>query len=145
MSIKDFIKKIKSFLFKTKDYLYNEDNGLKIKNDFFIVILIFLVGIASFGLGKISSFEKKKVPISILNKQKDTYTSVIESSEKITINNEQSNQKGIVIASKTGKKYYYPWCSGTNRIKEDNKIWFNSIEEARARGLTPASGCIGLK
>ena len=31
-----------------------------------------------------------------------------------------------------------------DRIKEENKVWFNSIEEAKARGLTPASGCIGL-
>lgn len=142
MSIKDFNEKIKSFLLKTKENTYNEEKGLLIKNDLFVIILIFLVGLASFGLGKLSSLERKKVPISILNNQEKTYASVLES---LDTDRNQNGEKAIIVASKTGKKYYYSWCSGVNRIKEENKIWFNSTEEARARGLTPASGCIGLK
>jgi hypothetical protein len=145
MSIKDFNQKIKSFLLKTKDYTYNEEKGLLIKNDLFIIFLIFLVSLVSFGLGKISSFEKSKTPISVLNKQKMVYATVLESTIDNNQDNPQKEEKGIVVASKTGKKYYYPWCSGVNRIKEENKVWFNSVEEAKARGLTPASGCIGLK
>ena len=144
MSIKDFTEKIKSFLLNIKDKIYGEENGLKIKDDIFIVFLIFLVGIASFGLGKLSSFEKKKIPISILNTQDSMYASVLESTQTKQKEN-TTEEKGVVVASKTGTKYYYPWCSGTSKIKEENKIWFNSIEEAKARGLTPASGCIGLK
>ncbi|MFA5934509.1 MAG: hypothetical protein WC827_01325 [Candidatus Paceibacterota bacterium] len=142
MSIKDFTEKIKSFLVNNKDKIYSEERGLKIKDDLFIIIMIFLVGIASFGLGKLSSFEKKKVPISILNSQESMYASVLESTK---ISKESTSENGTVVASKSGTKYYYPWCSGVVRIKEENKVWFNSIEEAKARGLTPASGCIGLK
>lgn len=143
MSIKDFTEKIKSFWVNNKDKIYSQETGLKIKDDLFIVILIFLVGLSSFGLGKISSLEKRKVPISILNAQESIYVSV---SESIQIDKkENTTEKGIVVASKSGTKYYYPWCSGVVRIKEENKVWFNSIEEARSRGLTPASGCIGLK
>lgn len=145
-SIKDFSKKIKSFLLNIKDKIYNEETGLSIKNDLFIIILIFLVGLTSFGLGKISTFERKKIPISILNKQTSMYASVAESIKTTGgQENTKTQEKGIVVASKSGKKYYYPWCSGVDRIKEENKVWFNSIEEAKARGLTPASGCIGLK
>ncbi|MDD4803941.1 MAG: hypothetical protein PHN69_02095 [Candidatus Pacebacteria bacterium] len=145
-SIKDFSKKIKSFLLNIKDRIYNEETGLSIKNDLFIIILIFLVGLSSFGLGKISTFERRKIPISILNKQTSMYASVAESIKTTdSQENTKIQEKGIIVASKSGKKYYYPWCSGVDRIKEENKVWFNSVEEAKARGLTPASGCIGLK
>lgn len=53
-------------------------------------------------------------------------------------------QEGKYVASKNGKKYYLPSCSGASRIKEENKVWFASIEEARASGRTPASNCPGL-
>jgi hypothetical protein len=143
MSIKDFTEKIKSFWVNNKDKIYSQENGLKIKDDLFVVFLIFLVGMASFGLGKISSLEKRKVPISILNTQESMYASVSESIQ--TDKKVGATEKGTVVASKSGTKYYYPWCSGVARIKEENKVWFNSIDEAKARGLTPASGCIGLK
>lgn len=143
MSIKDFTEKIKSFWVNNKDKIYSQENGLKIKDDLFVVFLIFLVGMASFGLGKISSLEKRKVPISILNTQESMYASVSESIQ--TDKKVDATEKGTVVASKSGTKYYYPWCSGVARIKEENKVWFNSIDEAKARGLTPASGCIGLK
>lgn len=51
---------------------------------------------------------------------------------------------GKYVASKTGKKYYLPNCSGANRIKEANKVWFATVESAQAAGLTPAANCPGL-
>ncbi|MDB5195315.1 MAG: protein of unknown function with transrane region [Parcubacteria group bacterium] len=52
--------------------------------------------------------------------------------------------EGKYVASKTGKKYYLPSCSGAKRIKETNKVWFASVADAQAAGLTPASNCPGL-
>jgi hypothetical protein len=51
---------------------------------------------------------------------------------------------GGYVASKSGTRYYLPWCSGVSRIKEENKIWFATKEEAEARGLTPAKNCEGM-
>lgn len=48
-----------------------------------------------------------------------------------------------VFASKSGKKYYYPWCGGLNRVKEENRITFFSKEEAEATGLEKAKNCQG--
>ncbi|MFH1454943.1 MAG: hypothetical protein ABIF22_01340 [bacterium] len=145
MSIKDFAEKIKLFLGNIKDKAYGQEKGLKIKEDLYIVIMIILVGTASFGLGKISSFEKNKTPISILRTKELITASVLNSQteKNNTAIPEQTN--GEVVASKSGTKYYYPWCSGVSRIKEENKVWFNNIEEARATGLTPAANCTGLK
>jgi methylphosphotriester-DNA--protein-cysteine methyltransferase len=52
---------------------------------------------------------------------------------------------GRIVASKTGAKYHLPWCSGAQTMKEENKIWFDSPEEARAAGYTPAANCKGLE
>lgn len=139
MSIKDFIEKIKSFLANTKDGVYSQEKGLKIREDLYIVLMIILVGTASFGLGKLSAYEKNKTPISIIKTRETLYASVLESQTN------NINVSGEVVASKSGTKYYYPWCTGVARIKEENKVWFNTIEEARATGLTPASNCTGLK
>lgn len=51
---------------------------------------------------------------------------------------------GEVVASKSGTKYYFPWCGTVKRIKEENKVWFASREAAEAAGYEPASNCKGM-
>lgn len=51
---------------------------------------------------------------------------------------------GKYVASKSGTRFYLPTCSGANRIKEENKIWFATEAEAEAAGFTPAAKCPGL-
>lgn len=53
-------------------------------------------------------------------------------------------QQGAYVASKTGSVYHLPWCSGAKRIKEENKVWFATVQEAEAAGYRPASNCKGL-
>jgi len=147
VSIKDFTQKIKLSLGKIKDKIYRHEKDIKIRNDLYVVILILLVGTASYGLGKISSFEKNKTPISILKTKEYMLSTVLEGTSIIKTENQPTSQTGggEFVAAKSGTKYYYPWCSGVSRIKEENKVWFNSIEEAKAAGLTPAANCAGLK
>jgi hypothetical protein len=119
----------------------------------FVAVAIVLVAFGAFGLGKISAYEKKEVPISVLKKQESILASVtnpkennfVDTSVKQVATVWDSAIKDMLVASKTGTKYYYPWCSGVDRIKEENKIWFSTVDEARSRGLLPASGCTGLK
>ena len=145
MSIKDFIEKIKSFRGNLKDKFYSSDNGLKIKDDLFVAILIIFVGIISFGLGKLSNLEKKNVEDIPLANIPSSATVALSNpnsvSNKIVSNSTTSVQKGIVVASKNGTRYYYPNCSGVSKIKEENKVWFNSIKDAEIIGLILASGC----
>ena len=52
---------------------------------------------------------------------------------------------GEVIGSKTGKKYYFPWCGTVKRIKPENQVVFASIDLAKAAGYTPGGNCKGLQ
>ena len=50
-----------------------------------------------------------------------------------------------VVASKTGTKYYFPWCGALGRIKPENQVSFASPALAQAAGYQPAANCKGVK
>lgn len=104
------------------------------EKDLILVMVIILVALISFGLGRLSKIGERKTPITIetLNKVEP-------------LSNQGSTLTGNYVASKNGTKYHYPWCAGAQSIKEENKIYFSSEEEARKAGYTPASNCKGLK
>jgi hypothetical protein len=123
------ISKIKNF-FKSR-----LAGGQAYEKDLILAVVIILVALISFGLGRLSKIGESRVPITIENLSTTTPT------EKITDNKIMGN----FVASKNGTKYHYPWCSGAQSIKEENKIWFSTAEEAQKAGYEPASNCKGLK
>lgn len=52
-----------------------------------------------------------------------------------------SNQTGQYVASKAGTKYHHITCAGAKQIKEENKIYFATVEAALAAGYTKAANC----
>lgn len=49
------------------------------------------------------------------------------------------------MASQSGTKYHFPWCSGAQRILDKNRVEFKNIKEAKAAGYTAAKNCKGLE
>ncbi|NOQ68028.1 hypothetical protein GQ568_01140 [Patescibacteria group bacterium] len=47
------------------------------------------------------------------------------------------NKTGMFVASKNSKIYHKPDCKYVKRIKEENKIWFQSVKEAEDKGYSP--------
>ncbi len=98
---------------------------------FYLPLVVIFVGIAAFALGALST----------QNAQGSAITQVatpLVATKPLSIG-------GLYVASKSGSKYHYPWCSGARSIAEHNTIWFKSTEEARAAGYTPAKNCKGLE
>ncbi len=118
MSIHNVLVKIKTL-----------DSGAKER--VFVVFLIILVGVASFGLGRLSTLDHAKVPVHI--------ESFASPSPEVL--GSSTVAASAVFASKTGTTYYYPSCTGTTRIAEKNKITFSSAKEAEAFGLHIGPGC----
>ncbi len=100
--------------------------------DWVIVAIVLLASSASFGLGYLAGKDAG---------QKDELT--IEQLEP-GVGEAAMAAGGQYVASKTGKSYHLPWCSGAKLIKEENKVWFTTKEEAEARGYTPAGNCPGI-
>ncbi len=118
------------------------------KVDLFGAAVIFLVSMASFGLGRLSAVWPKKEPIRIFENGKEIRGEQI-SVEEIKTRSPQTAavvgaKSGKYVASKSGSAYHLPICPGASRIKESNKIWFQTKEEAEGRGYKPASNCPGL-
>ncbi len=119
-------------MFKLADKIKRVKAKIKpFENDLTIVIIIILVTFTVFGLYKLAELRGNKAHISIENKTK-------------TEENAISNAEKLFVASKNGTKYYYPWCSGVSKIKEENKVWFSSADEAKKAGFEPAANCKGL-
>ena len=114
-----------------------------IENDVVLVIVIILVALISFGLGRLSKIRENKTPITIENISGNISASQIGDSGPAVKPGVTAGER-LYVASKSGTKYHYPWCSGAQNIKEENKIWFSSKEQAESAGYTPASNCKGL-
>jgi len=137
MSIQDIKAKIK---------LFTKLDNFNIKEDVFIILAIILIGLASFGLGKLSALEKNREAVTI---KQASFTAIAATT---TINSVSASAmiasesaKGMLVASKTGQKYHFPWCAGASQIAEKNKIWFDSYESAQKAGLSAAANCPNLK
>ena len=140
--------------------MYQSIAGRLNSRELYTILLILLVGFASFGLGRLSKLQEGETPIRIEQASATVFaslpilggdkgavmpSSVKDEGLKIKDSPLSLSAGGQIVASRSGSKYHYPWCSGAQRISEANKVWFNSIEEARKAGYTPASNCKGLK
>jgi len=129
----------------------------------FLVICIILISYTSYNLGRIHALQKTHLKITEsvsesttknLPDQLNAKANILSATKKSQISNRPqsatSSKKPAtkvldtrVVVSKKSKshKYHYTWCSGAKRIKEENKIWFNSAQEAESGGYTLAGNC----
>jgi hypothetical protein len=104
-------------------------------------VIIILLGFVGFGLAQLASRHASQQGITMSAAASPESTI----SAGATASKVQGVSKGMVVASKRGKKYHYPWCSGAKRMSPKNKRWFNSVKEARSAGYLPAKNCKGLE
>lgn len=136
MSIHDIVEKIKS--------LY--DN---LKVSLFYFLLVLTVGVISFYLGRLSTQKNSESPnltkqvaqnsnnlkAQSFIKEADTETN------KTTFKNTVNKTTWKYIASKNGKIYYPKDCKGSQRIKESNRVFFETKEEAEYKGYKQTASC----
>lgn len=121
----------------------------KIKPFYGLLLLLSIAGIF-FALGRLSAPKLAENSLKISYVTPLQSASVINSanastSTNISIISTNVPEDGPVIGSKSGKKYYFPWCGTVKRIKPENQVHFKSIVEARSSGFTPGGNCKGLK
>lgn len=99
----------------------------------FLAGLLCLVGLASFQLGQVSVQDSFVSGESLEHNAGIIFTDAPE----------QAIQRNVVkvVASSGGTKYHKLDCPGADNIKESNKVYFDSIEQAKAAGYTPATNC----
>ncbi len=114
--------------------------------DFLGVLIIILVAVVSFGLGKLSEQERERggerTPVRIEGAA--AAISALDTSETEGTA-PTPYPEGKFVASRNSDVFHFPWCPGAARISEANKVWYPSREAAEAAGLRPAANCKGLE
>lgn len=134
--------------------MWNKIKGFLVDDTVFYGLLMVLIGLSSFGLGRwsIDPPGLHNQPASIiLNNQPESgrlNLQHIEGGGELgaadAAPTATSVTTGQFVASKNGSKYHFPWCPGAKQMKEENKVWFSSREEAETAGYSPAANCKGL-
>lgn len=109
--------------------------------------LLILVAVLAFGLGRLSVLYGGEEEFEIMYPSEQSAAVLGASSLQLPASSLVTSEKpeaGAFVVSKTGSKYHLPWCPGAQRIKEENKIYFDTKEEAEAAGYQPAGNCKGL-
>lgn len=126
------MKKIKHFI--------DSDKG----KDILTVLIVILVGLGSFQLGRLSKentqtdlkidFTSQEASPIASKPAKSTNSSLIP---KTT----QNSSSGEFFASNRGSKYYPKNCSAGKSITEENKIYFSSAADAEKAGYQLSTAC----
>lgn len=127
-SIPDIREKIKSWL--------ENENIIHI----LMAFIVLLVGLAGFGLGRLSLVSKEPVKIEYPSNIAVNQAVANVGQAQDTVKTPE-NAGGSIVASKNGTKYYLPGCSGASRIKDENKVYFTDEASAKVAGYSIAANC----
>jgi len=120
MSLQDIWEKIKPQ--SQVEVVALDENGeiesFPLFRKLFLSIIIILIALLSFGIGRLSVMEKRE-PIKI--EYDPEISNVISKEQTASVIQAISKSNDEVVASKNGARYHYPHCSGAKQIKETNK------------------------
>ncbi len=107
---------------------------------------LMLIATIFFGLGALYAehMPARTMPLSVkIPEQAKNIASVVTINDNPTANPAPkqaiSSKGGEYVASKNGSKYYLTTCKNT--IKEANKVYFKTKEDAEKAGFTPSTTC----
>ncbi len=119
--------------------------------DIMVVLIVILVGFGAFELGRLSKsgsssgikieYNGEVEPANVLSALKE---SKLISSPKVTESKTTTNQSATnknFFASNRGKKYYPVGCSAGDSLKQENRIYFETREDAEKAGYVLSSSC----
>ena len=125
------MEKIKQFI----TYCLESDKG----KDILVIIIIILVGLGSFELGRLSKNDSSELKIEYPNQEANLMESVGQNLADSAISPKLNS--GNYFASSKGTKYYSLGCSAGKTIKEENRIYFATSTEAQGAGYELSSSC----
>jgi len=123
---------------KIKQFLKNEKG-----KDILIVIIVILVGLGSFELGRLSKEnDSSGIKIEYPDQNSGQEANVVSAVSGVQHPTASINTTDkTFFASNRGSKYYSISCSAGKTIKQENRVYFTTGEEAVAAGYTLSSAC----
>ena len=119
--------------------------------DMMTVAIVILVGLGSFGLGRLSKnnnpenvgvkIEYPAQEANVLDAMADYAEKGDNGAVKIKNGSKPDLVNNNFFASKKGKKYYSIGCFAGKTIKEENKIYFSTEKDAQSSGYSKSTSC----
>lgn len=107
--------------------------------DIMVVIIVILVAFGSFEIGRLSKKgETAGLKVEYNGKEMDLSG---EANALSALETEKSQNQKTFFASSRGSKYYSIGCSAGKTIKQENRIYFTTGEEAEQAGYVLSSSC----
>ena len=122
------MEKIKAFIISDKG------------KDIVTVLIVVLVGLGSFELGRLSK-ESDSSGIKIEYPNQEAGVLGADTNQVVTNSNQPRAAGKAYFASSRGQKYYSIGCSGGKTIKQENRIYFTTAAEAERAGYELSSTC----
>ena len=112
--------------------------------DILVILIVILVGLGSFELGRLS-LANKSSPVKIEyngESQSANILTSLKSAELLAtpISQKASSTKNF-FASNKGTKYYPVGCGAGKTIKQENRVYFDTRELAEKAGYILSSSC----
>ena len=106
------------------------------------VIIVILVGLGSFELGRLSKEKTSSgIKIEYPNQAENQPASAISAVSKPAFDTNSNSAGKNFFASSRGTKYYSIGCSAGKDIKQENRVYFATKEEAEKAGYELSSSC----
>ena len=103
------------------------------QHDIVMGFAMILVAWSFFNIGKLYSVTKEPIQLS----QQESTQQV----NRVTAPRTPLDVRVVVSKNSSSKKYHYSWCGSGNRIKEENRVWYESAALAETAGYTLAGNC----
>lgn len=112
--------------------------GREYQNTIFAVLILILMFFLGLGLGLLIR-PNKPTPIII---DKNVKIGLPARAGLPAQSGLPSNSTGTnYVASINGSAYYPVNCKAAEKIKEENRVWFKTTQEAESQGYKPAQNC----
>ncbi len=126
---------------KIKQFIENEKG-----KDILIVIIVILVGLISFELGRLSKGNTSSgIKIEHSNELQGQEAAAILSENSLSASSDTTATQNSVgknfFASSRGTKYYPLGCSAGKTLKQENRVYFATREDAEKAGYALSSSC----
>jgi hypothetical protein len=116
----------------------------------YTAVLVLLVAVCSFGLGRlsvvptVSTVPAKTLTASVSTPPPAPSITIEETTPRSYPTSTPTGVDQQYVGSKNGTKFHLLTCPGASQIKEENKVYFTSKQEAYSKGYTEASNCKGI-
>ena len=111
-----------------------------------MTLVVLLVGVVSFGLGRHSVAPLANPAANQFAEQQAAVPAAIPAATTTTLPETAVGETTPTqyVGSRNSDKYHLPWCSGAKRIAAENRVTFASEAAAREAGYSPAANCPGI-